>query len=153
MSDGSQHRLDIRRRAGDDAQNFTGRGLLLQRFLQLLEQPDVLDGDHGLIGKGFKEFDLRWSEGTHFDAACVQRANQFPLLTKGSGQPAAPGASADDLEIVPLADVGNVERAMLAHPSVLWLINTDLDAARGYGYGTKMRPRYVHFPVAQAQYH
>src|SRR5262245_19528090 len=28
--------------------------------------------------------------------------------------------------------VGNVERAMLAHPMILWLINTDLDAAKGY---------------------
>ena len=32
-------------------------------------------------------------------------------------------------EIVLRADVGNVERAMLAHPAKLWLINTDLDAA------------------------
>ena len=28
-----EHRLDIRRRAGDDAQDFTRRSLLLQRFL------------------------------------------------------------------------------------------------------------------------
>ena len=32
-----QHRLDIRRRAGDDAQDFTRRGLLLQGFLELFE--------------------------------------------------------------------------------------------------------------------
>ncbi len=30
-----QYRLDIRRRAGDDAQNFAGRGLLFQRFGEL----------------------------------------------------------------------------------------------------------------------
>ena len=35
-------------------------------------------------------------------------------------------------EIVLRADVGNVERAMLAHPAKLWLINTDLDAANRY---------------------
>ena len=32
-------------------------------------------------------------------------------------------------EIVLRADVGNMERAVLAHPAKLWLINTDLDAA------------------------
>ena len=53
-----QHRLNIRRRAGDDAQDFTRRGLLLQRFLELLEQPHVLDGNHRLIGEGLDEIDL-----------------------------------------------------------------------------------------------
>ena len=34
---------------------------------------------------------------------------------------------------------------MLAHPAILWLIDTDLDAANGYG--TKMSPRNrVTFP-------
>ena len=32
-----QHWLDIRRRAGDHAQDFTRRSLLLQRFFELLE--------------------------------------------------------------------------------------------------------------------
>ena len=57
-----QHWLNVRRRAGDDAQNFTGRSLLLQRFLEFLKQPHVLDGNHRLVGKGFKQLDLRWSE-------------------------------------------------------------------------------------------
>ena len=48
-----QHRLDVRRRAGDDTQDFTRRRLLLQRLLEFLEQPHVLDGDHRLIGEGF----------------------------------------------------------------------------------------------------
>ena len=33
-----QHRLNIRRRAGDDAQDFARRRLLLQRFLEFVEQ-------------------------------------------------------------------------------------------------------------------
>ena len=48
----------FRGRRGDDPQNLAGRRLLLQRFadlcgtrLHLLEQPNVLDGDHGLVGK------------------------------------------------------------------------------------------------------
>ena len=126
-----QHRLNIRRRAGDDAQDFTRRSLLLQRFLEFLEQPHVLDGDHRLVGEGFKELDLRRGEGAHLGATCVQCSNEFPLLTKGNGQEGAPAAAGTQhWEIVLRADVGNVERAMLAHPAKLWLINTDLDAAR-----------------------
>src|SRR5262249_9656275 len=40
---------------------------------------------------------------------------------------------------------------MLAHPVILWLINTDLDA--GGGYGTKMRPRNHHVHLAEPQQH
>ena len=67
-----QHRLYVRRRAGDDAQDFTRRRLLLQRFLEFLEQPHVLDGDHRLVGEGFKQLDLRRGEGAYLDAPCVQ---------------------------------------------------------------------------------
>ena len=42
---------------------------------------------------------------------------------------------------------------MLAHPAILWLINTDLDAARGHGYGTKMSPRNHNVPLAESQHH
>ena len=54
-----------------------------------LEQPDVLDSDHRLVGEGFKKFDLCWGEGAHFSAACIQRSNEFSLLTKRSGQEGA----------------------------------------------------------------
>ena len=47
-----QHRLDVGRRTRDNAQDFTCRRLLFQRFLEFLEQPDVLNSDHGLIGEG-----------------------------------------------------------------------------------------------------
>ena len=40
---------------------------------------------------------------------------------------------------------------MLAHPAKLWLINTDLDAANGYG--TKMSPRNHSVPLAESQHH
>ena len=72
FGNGIQHRLDIRRRAGDDAQDFARRRLLLQRLLEFLEQPHVLDGDHGLVGEGFKQLDLRRSEGAHLGATCDQ---------------------------------------------------------------------------------
>ena len=80
-----QHRLNIRRRAGDDAQDFTRRSLLLQRFLEFLEQPHVLDRDHRLVGEGFEKLDLRRGKGAHLGATCDQYSNEFPLLTKGNG--------------------------------------------------------------------
>ena len=59
LDDGLEHRLDIRRRARDHAQDLAGRRLLLQRLgevgvlgLQLGEQARVLDGDGGLVGEG-----------------------------------------------------------------------------------------------------
>ena len=61
----SKHRLQVGRRAADDAQDLAGRRLLLQRLgqlavalLQLLEQPRVLDGDDGLVGEGLQQRDL-----------------------------------------------------------------------------------------------
>src|SRR5215475_9663868 len=49
-----QHWLDVCRRACDYAQDFTRRRLLFQRFLEFLEQPNILDGDNRLIGESFK---------------------------------------------------------------------------------------------------
>ena len=66
--------------------NLARRGLLLQRFLEFLKQPHVLDGDHGLVGEGFEKFDLRRGKGAHLGATCDQCSNEFPLLTKGNGQ-------------------------------------------------------------------
>ena len=42
--------------------------LALARLL-LLEQPRVLDGDHGLVGEGLNKFDLLVGERLH--GACV----------------------------------------------------------------------------------
>ena len=75
-------------------------GLLLQSFgevtvafLQFLEQPDVFDRDHRLVGEGFEQFDLRRGEGAHLHATRGQYANQFLMLAKGNGQV---GAAVDD---------------------------------------------------------
>ena len=52
LGDGIQHWLNIRRRAGDHAQYFTRRCLLLQALrVEFLEQPHVLDGDHAWSAK------------------------------------------------------------------------------------------------------
>ena len=46
-----------------------------------------------LIGEGFEQLDLRWSEGVHLGAACVQGPNKLPLLTKWNTQVSAPNAA------------------------------------------------------------
>src|SRR6266404_792974 len=53
-----KHRLQIKGRSTDDLKYIGGRRLLLQRLVQLIEQPRVLDGDNGLRGERFNKFDL-----------------------------------------------------------------------------------------------
>ena len=65
LRNGVQHRLEVRRRTADNPEDLAGGGLLLQRLgqlsvpsLNLFEQADVLDGDHGLVGEGLDQFNL-----------------------------------------------------------------------------------------------
>ena len=62
FGDHVEHRLQIGRRARDDAEHVVRRRLLLQRFgqravarLHLVEQADVLDGDDRLVGEGLQQ--------------------------------------------------------------------------------------------------
>src|SRR5262249_35697532 len=64
LSQRFEYRLQPAWRTRDDPQHVRGRRLLFQRLAQLsaaglhfLEQMHVLDGDHGLIGKGFQQLD------------------------------------------------------------------------------------------------
>src|SRR5262249_4407518 len=103
------------------------------------------------IDKRFEEFYLCWGEGAHLDATCDQRADEFPLLPKGNRQEGTPTADIHDLGVVPLTYVGNVARAMLAHPANPWFINTDLFAANGDGHGTKISPRNAQVALVESQ--
>ena len=75
----SKHRLNIRRRAGNDPQDFTRGRLLLQRFLQFLEQPDVLNGDDRLVGEGFEKGNLFVRKRSNFRASNENRSNRNAL--------------------------------------------------------------------------
>ena len=57
-----QHGLEVEGRAADDLEHVGGRGLLLQRFAKLVEQPCVLDGDDRLLGEVAQQLDLLVSE-------------------------------------------------------------------------------------------
>src|SRR4029434_6781476 len=80
--DARKHRFQIQRgtdRLTDFAQRleFSDRTRQLPRAgLQFLEQTHVLDGNHRLISKRFKELDLHRGEGTYFHAACDQRPHE-----------------------------------------------------------------------------
>jgi hypothetical protein len=70
LDDGIEDGSQLRRRAADDVEHVARRGLVLERFLQLrgprlhlLEQPDIVDGDDGLVGEGLDELDLLVREG------------------------------------------------------------------------------------------
>src|SRR5262245_43761085 len=74
--DGIQHRLHIGGRATDDAEHLGSGRLMLQRlaqfriaFLDLLEQPDVFDGNDRLRGKSFQQRHLLVSKRLHLRAA------------------------------------------------------------------------------------
>src|SRR5262249_5602334 len=89
-----------------------------------------------------------------FSTTCIEGSNEFPLLTKRSEQK---GARARDCtqrrEIILLTGIGNMKCAILANPAKLWRVNTDRDAARGYGDGTKMSPPNQTVPLAESQHH
>ena len=59
-----EHRLRVGHRVADDLQHLGRGGLLLQRFLRLVEQPRVLDRDHRLVGEGLRQRDLPVGERT-----------------------------------------------------------------------------------------
>ena len=64
-----EHRLQVEGRAADGLEHVADRGLLLQRFAQLfgaclhlVEQSDVLDRDHGLVGEHLEQADVLFGE-------------------------------------------------------------------------------------------
>jgi hypothetical protein len=66
---GLKHGLQIARRAGNDAQHLRGCGLPLERLREiaraqahLIEQANVFDGDHPLIGEGPDKRDFSVAE-------------------------------------------------------------------------------------------
>src|SRR5262245_58558266 len=66
LNQGIEDWLEIKGGATDDFEHFTRRSLLLQRFLEFLEQPHVLDGNDGLVSECFEEIDLLVGERTNF---------------------------------------------------------------------------------------
>src|SRR5262249_6688516 len=87
LQHGLEHRLQLAGRTADNLQHLRGRGLLLQRFTevvgaltQLVKEPRILDGDDGLGGEVLDQLDLLVGEWAHLLAIHANRANEFTFL-------------------------------------------------------------------------
>src|SRR5215831_2890810 len=79
LHQGVEHGLQVKGGAADDLEYVSGGSLLLQRLAQLVKQARVLDGDHGLVGKGADKRDLLVGEGTYLQPRQDNDANGSPL--------------------------------------------------------------------------
>ena len=86
FDDSVQNRLNVRRRPADDPQHLSRCRLMFQglaqfriALLNFLEQPDVLDGDDSLSGKGLKQFDLLLGERSYLRSANEDGSDRSPL--------------------------------------------------------------------------
>src|SRR6266545_1835245 len=113
-----QHRLKVERRPADDLEYFARRRLLLERLaelgiprLQLLEQPDVLDGDNSLAREGTQEGNLLVAERPDLAAVDHDRAHDGAFLHHRHAQPGpdTPDLYRLDPDRIPLlvCDVGD----------------------------------------------
>ena len=120
------------------------------RCFQFLEQPHVLDGDDGLIGKGFEQFDLRRVKGRTSMRRATQRSNKFSLLAKGNGQD---GCAKPVTELTigkSFCSRRQAHEACHARASSEYRGSSILISTRSrYGYGTKVSPR--NHPVSLAE--
>src|SRR5262245_29803384 len=133
LNERTQHWLKIERRAADNLQDFGSRRLLLQSLahlrvglcerpilpLELSEQADVFDGDHGLVGECLKQSDLLLGEWAHLESPNGDRSDGLLLAQQGHGhdgpdtRAAYASLNAWGLPIQLLLDVFDVHRSLL----------------------------------------
>ena len=96
-----EDRLDVGRRARDHPQDVGRGGLLLERRrqlsvsrLQLLEQPDVLDRDHRLVGERLEDRDLFGREGMDLGPPIDEDGAQRRALAQQRSPQKCPGQRA-----------------------------------------------------------
>src|SRR5579871_3783034 len=82
-----QYRRQIEGGAADNLEHLGSRRLLLERFGQIVgallhfaKEPHILDGDGGLIGKGFDQGNLPIREWFHLEVIDHHDAEQFVTL-------------------------------------------------------------------------
>src|SRR5215468_11298502 len=97
LGDRFEHRLNVSGRSAYDVKHFAGCSLVFERLCEFLrpfckfvgarllrlEQPRVLDGDDGLIGKGLKQRDLLVIEQPSFRASESNHADSPAHMDKG----------------------------------------------------------------------
>src|SRR5262245_53637572 len=96
MRERIQYRLQVEGRATDDFEHIGGRGLLLQRLAQLIEQARVLDGYDGLAGEILDQFDLLVGERADLLTIDGDRADQLILLDHRGDKECARSGEVDE---------------------------------------------------------
>src|SRR5262245_38599654 len=100
LDDGVENRLEVCRRTTDDIEHFARSCLMMKSFGECvsafcylacarlfgLEQPRVLNGDDGLVGKGLQQRNLVVAEGLDFRAADGNHAKRCTRMDQWDGQ-------------------------------------------------------------------
>ncbi len=97
VGDGLEHRGDVGRRGRDHLEDVGGRGLALQRLARRIEQADILDRDHRLVGESLQQPHVMLGEGAGGPAGRDDDADGFALAHQGREQHAAIAAGARDV--------------------------------------------------------
>ncbi|MGX1291699.1 hypothetical protein AB7M75_001607 [Bradyrhizobium ottawaense] len=119
VGDGLEHRRDVGRRSRDHLEDVGGRGLTLQRLPRRIEQADILDRDHRLIGEGLQQPHMMLSEGADRTARRDDDADSLALAHQRREQHAAIAAGAGDVAGGRLElGVGQLRRRTLGHELV-----------------------------------
>ncbi len=96
--------LEVARGTADDAKHLRGRGLPLQRLLGLVEQPHVLDRDHGLVGEGLEQVDLALWRLAGLRPVDADDAHRHAVLQHRRADHAPPAAGLGDRRASRTAD-------------------------------------------------
>src|SRR3972149_875029 len=78
LGDGVQHRLQIGGGGADDAEDFAGRGLLLEGLGEVAVEASVLNRNGCLVGECLEEGDLLGGERADLCSADDDGSKRFP---------------------------------------------------------------------------
>jgi hypothetical protein len=85
--DGVERRAQLVAHVGKELRLVLARlGELVALVLDLVEQPDIFDGDHGLVGEGGDQFDLLMREWLHSTSLQHDDADCLSLTQKRNAQ-------------------------------------------------------------------
>src|SRR5262249_4287510 len=93
-----QHRVELQRGAQGTAHVRQGSQLVHRAREvsgsrpQFTEKPCVLDGNHGLVGKGLEQLDLDWRKWTSFSACDGDGSDRLPVTQQWRGEYGSPSA-------------------------------------------------------------
>src|SRR6516165_3916329 len=106
LDQSAKHHLEVERRAADNLEHIGGRGLLLQGFAQLVEQPRVLDGDDCLAGEALNQLDLLFGERPNFLAEDTNCADEPALFEHGHNQKSSGASEPNESNICLVTNFG-----------------------------------------------